>query len=280
MPENSKFPLIVGHRGASASAPENTLAAFARAIDAQADGIEFDVRMAKDNVPVVFHDAGLQRMAQKKARVSSLTSIELQTLDLGRWFNQRFPRRARDEFSGETIPTLAQAFAFLHKFQGRIYVELKGFAREMPATVEAVIKEIRQTDLLPNVILKSFDLGAIAEAKRLIPEIRTAALFAPKILSVLRGRQRLIEEARGSNADELSLHYSLATKKLIERAASESIPVTIWTADRPSWVRRARELGIKAIITNNPARFVAERDRILREERSAADLPLAADKHG
>lgn len=266
MPENKKLPLIIAHRGTSAFAPENTLAAFRRAIEDRADGIEFDVRLAKDNVPVVFHDAGLQRMAQRKARVSHLTSIELQSLDLGVWFNQRFPRRADDKFAGEGVPTLGQTFDFLRDFRGRIYVELKGFARETPVLVEAVLKEIRQIKLLPNIILKSFNLDAIALAKKNFPEIRTAALFAPKLISFPRRKYRLIEDAKNKDADELSLHYSLATKKMVEMAKEEKMPVTIWTADRPVWVRRAINLGIRAIITNNPARLIAERERILQDE--------------
>lgn len=266
MPDKSKSPLIVAHRGTSAFAPENTLAAFEQAIEDQADGIEFDVRLAKDGIPVVFHDANLQRMARVKEHVSNLTLVELQGLDLGSWFNQRFPRRADAKFIGEFIPTLAQVFDFFRAFEGRIYVELKGFPREMPAMIQAVIREIRQTDLLPNIILKSFNLDAIAEAKRIFPEIRTAALFAPKIVSILRRKQRLIEQAKNYSADELSIHYSLATRKLVENAARENMPTTIWTADRAVWVKRAMDFGIKAIITNNPARLIIERSEILQDK--------------
>jgi glycerophosphoryl diester phosphodiesterase len=266
MPENKKSPLIIAHRGTSAFAPENTLAAFRRAIEDEADGIEFDVRISKDGVPVVFHDSTLQRMARVKERVSHLALNELQDLELGSWFNRKFPRRADDKFIGETIPTLSQTFDFLRGFQGRIYLEIKGFPRETPATVEAVIKKIQKTDLLPRVILKSFNLGAIAQAKKNLPEIRTAALFAPKVVSLLRRKYRLIEQAREYSADELSLHRSLATRKFVESASAENLPITIWTADRPIWVKRAIDFGIQAIITNNPARLIAERDKILNEE--------------
>ena len=266
MPENTKSPLIIAHRGSSVFAPENTLAAFHQAIEDKADGIEFDVRMTKDEVPVVFHDAGLQRMARKKERVSTLTLSELQTIDLGEWFNHRYPRQANDKFSGETVPTLAQTFDFLRGFQGRVYIEVKGLTPEASATVEAIIKEIQHTALLSNIILKSFNLKAIARAKEIFPEIRTAALFAPKIVPFLNRKNRLIEQAKHYRANEFSLHYSLATKKLVENATKENMPVTIWTADRPAWVRRAQEIGILAVITNNPERLVAERDKILQDK--------------
>ena len=265
MPENRKSPLIIAHRGSSALAPENTLAAFKRAVEDGADGMEFDVRMAKDGVPVVFHDATLQRMAQKKIRTSNFTSTELQTLDVGSWFNLRHPKKAEDRFFGETVPTLAQLFDFLDGYGGRVYVELKGRTDEMFALVEAVSKAIRRTNLMPNIVLKSFKLEAVAQAKKFIPEVCTAALFAPQISSLLRKQSHLIERAQRCGADELSLHYSLATQKLVENAARENMPITIWTADHPVWVRRALGVGIHAIITNNPARLIAARYEILRK---------------
>jgi glycerophosphoryl diester phosphodiesterase len=266
MSQYGKSPLIIAHRGASAIAPENTMAAFERAIADGADGIEFDVRLSKDGVPVVFHDSTLQRMAQKNIRTSSLTFGELQAIDVGAWFNVSHPRRADARFSGEKIPTLAQLFDFLRGFSGRIYVELKGKTAETVALVELVAPLIRKTDLLPNIILKSFKLEAVAHAAENFPEIRTAALFEPKLSSILRKRAHLFELAEKCRANELSIHYSLATRKLVETAAQKNLPVTIWTMDRPAWIERARKLGIKAIITNNPARMISKRDEILSDD--------------
>ncbi len=84
----SRLPLIIGHRGASALAPENTLAAFRRAIADGADGIEFDVRLARDGVAVVIHDATLERTGLLKRRVANLTADELQAIDVGSWFRR------------------------------------------------------------------------------------------------------------------------------------------------------------------------------------------------
>ena len=253
--------MIIAHRGASARAPENTLAAFRQAIEDGADGIEFDVQASKDGAPVVFHDLTLRRMNGDKRRVSSLTAAELQDIDIGSWFNRTHPRKALGEFVGETIPTLAQTFDLLRGSEGRVYVELKGAKKEMPPLVEAVARAVRRTDLLPRIVLKSFDLAAVAEMRRIFPELTAAALFAPKLSSIFRKQTDLIEQARTCGAGEISLHYSLATRKTMERAAAENMPVTIWTIDRPAWVRRAAEIGIHAIITNNPARLIAERNK-------------------
>ena len=265
MQTHGNKPLIIAHRGASALAPENTLAAFRRAIEDGADGIEFDVRIARDGVPVVFHDSTLRRMVKKEGRTSHFTSAELQTLDIGAWFNDKNPAKASGKFSGETIPTLERLFAFLKGYQGRLYLEMKGSLAEISALAEVVAKTVRKTDFLPQTIVKSFKLEAIEKIKNLLPEIYTAALFAPKILTLLRKQSRLIERAKDSRADELSLHYSLATEKLVRNARREGMPTTIWTADHPIWVRRASEIGIHAIITNNPARLLAKRREILQK---------------
>ena len=265
MHANGNKPLIIAHRGASALAPENTLAAFQKAIEDGADGIEFDVRIAKDGVPVVFHDSTLKRIVRKEGRTSHFTSEQLQTLDVGAWFNGKNPSRASDKFSGETVPTLENLFSFLKGYRGRLYLEMKGSLAEISALAEVVAKTIRQTDFLPQTIVKSFKLEAIEKVKTLLPEIYTAALFAPKILTILRKQSHLIERAKDSQANELSLHYSLATEKLVRNATREGMPTAIWTADHPIWVRRALEIGIHAILTNNPARLLAKRHEILQK---------------
>jgi glycerophosphoryl diester phosphodiesterase len=266
MQANDTRPLIIAHRGASALAPENTLAAFRKAIEDGADGIEFDVRFAKDRVPVVIHDAKLERLAKREGRVSHYTSQELQSLDVGSWFNDKNPHKSSGKFSLETVPTLESLLAFLGDYKGLLYLEIKCREDESDLLVETVCQLIRQSDLLPQIIVKSFNLEAVRQARRLLPEIRTAALFAPKILDVLRKKKRLFQKAQECEASELSIHFSLATEKFVRRAAKKNLPVTIWTANNPVWVRRAVNLGINAIITNNPARLIAMRDEVIRKK--------------
>ena len=259
MPKNDKSPLIIGHRGASALAPENTLGAFQKAIEDGADGLEFDVRLAKDGVPIVFHDATLRRIAGKNIRVTEFTSEELQTLDVGSWFNLKYPNRFNEKFSQETVPTLKQFLEFLGDYRGLLYLELKCKPLEIPTLVKAVTEIVRKSKLFANITIKSFKLEAVAQTNKLLPEVRTAALFAPKIMTLLKKQSHLIEKAQECKADELSLHFSLATYKLVESAENQGLSTIIWTADHPVWIKRASEIGLKAIITNNPARLLAKR---------------------
>ena len=258
---SSKKPLIIAHRGASANAPENTRAAFQKAIDDGADGIEFDVRLAKDGVPVVIHDPTLRRLAKIESRVADLTAGELSEIDVGSWFSRAYPKRAA-QFSAETVPTLAGLFDFLSEYKGLLYVELKGADSIMPALAGKVCELIRQTGKTPNIVVKSFKLKALEIVKEIMPEVKTAALFEPKILTVLRKKKRILDEARKCGADEISLHYSLATKSFVRRARENDFSTVIWTADKTAWVKRAADYGIGAIITNDPAKLLAERERI------------------
>lgn len=258
-------PLIIAHRGSSALAPENTFAAFQRAIEDAADGIEFDVRLTKDNVPVIFHDATLKRIAKINDRISDLTFKELEKIDVGSWFNRAFPKISDENFSAETVPTLERSMKFLDEYRGLIYVELKDGNSTINKLAEAVCCQIRQSRLLPNIIVKSFNLEALEIVNRLLPEVRTAALFKPKIQTIIRKKKLILGETKRYRADEISMHYSLATKKFINLAKEKHLPVTIWTADNPAWVKRAVNLRINAIITNNPARLLAERKKILSE---------------
>lgn len=262
---SSEKPLIIAHRGASALAPENTFAAFGRAIADGADGIEFDVRLSKDGVPIVFHDATLQRLAGIERRAADLTAAELKEIDVGTWFNRAFPKKADGKFASENIPLLIELFEFLTDYQGLIYVELKGEDAMIFTLAEKVCELIGQTNLAPRIVVKSFNLESLKIIKRHAPALRTAALFEPTIKMVLRKKKYILDAARECGADEISIHYSLATRKFVRRAREENFPTLVWTADKPVWVRRASDYGISAIITNNPAVLLAERARIWRK---------------
>ncbi|MCA1613516.1 MAG: glycerophosphodiester phosphodiesterase [Acidobacteria bacterium] len=249
-------PLVVGHRGASARAPENTLAAFGRALRDGADGVEFDVRLAADGVPVVVHDATLRRTALRGGAVSSHTSAELARLDAGTWFNRRRPARAREEFSREGIPTLARVLQlFAPRFRA-LYVELKCERAGAAALAEAVVAAVGETGShAGRIVIESFDLGAVAEAKRLAPHLRAAALFERRLRRPLLPARELIARALGCGASELALHRSLATRGRVEAARAAGLQTVVWTVDHPSWAARAFDLGLRALITNDPARM-------------------------
>ncbi|CAN5205908.1 glycerophosphodiester phosphodiesterase [soil metagenome] len=256
-------PLIIAHRGASYFAPENTLMAFRRAIADGAEGLEFDVQLAKDGVPVIIHDFDLKRLGRCAGKVNEFSSEQLRKLDVGTWFNLRHKAKADERFSAETVPTFSELLEFLKDFKGLLYVELKFADGAVEKLVETACELILKNAFLPNIKLKSFNLKAIKHAKENFPEISTVALFEPEFRTVFRKRTSIFEAAETYLADELSLHYSLATRKTVEKAKARNLPVTIWTVDQIIWINRAMDLGIEAIISNNPAQLLAEKRRIL-----------------
>lgn len=249
-------PLIIAHRGLSARAPENTLAAFQIAIDAGAEGIEFDVRLAKDDVPVVIHDHDLKRVGSLSERVAGLTSDELGKVDVGSWFNHRFPKRAQPEFEDQTVPTLREVLDLFEDFDGLFYIELKPRQSDHFKLAEVVCDLIRDSPRLSHMIVKSFKLAVIPAVKHLLPAVQTAALFAPEIMHFLRRREHIVTLAKEFGADQISLHHSLVTPRLCKLAAEAGLPVTVWTVDDPRWLSRRTNLKIRALITNDPAKFL------------------------
>ncbi len=252
------IPKIIAHRGDSINAPENTFASFQKAIDAGADGIEFDVRLAGDGEAVVIHDDSLLRTAGLASSVSDTTSDQLARIDVGSWFNRENERRACDSFSTESVRTLAETLDYLSSYQGSIYIELKCDESDVETLTARVAATLHQKHRA-GVVVKSFKLGVIPRMRSLLPGIRTAALFAPKIRNVLRKEKYLVEIAHELGADELSLHYTLATKKLVRKADDRGMATVVWTADSPRWIKRAMRLGLAAIITNDPGSMLARR---------------------
>lgn len=250
----SDFPLIIGHRGASAAAPENTLAAFARAIEAGADGIEFDVRLSADGVPVVIHDATLARTGLIKGVVADLSAEVLQTTSVGSWF-RRHPNAGEVDFSNEKLPSLRQVFELFADHAGLLYLEMKSEVGEGDRLAAEVVGTIRKHSMGERVIVSSFDISSVKAVKKVDSGIRTAAVFEPKVsrpVALVR-RMKLVEIAKACGADEIALHHALAGRRLVEKAKQSQLEVVVWTVDNPRWIERARSQGIRALITNDPA---------------------------
>lgn len=260
-------PLIIGHRGAAAVAPENTLRSFERAFTDGADGIEFDVRLARDCVPVVIHDPTLRRTALRPGRVESFSSTELSEMDAGTWFNLRYPSKASPLYKGATIPTLTSVFERFKKSDALLYVEMKCGSKDRAALSVEVAKLIRAHSLAHRVVVESFDLASIVEIKRYDAGLRTAALFDRRLARPVPSARKMIEQAISCGAEEIALHRSLATARTVHEAASRGLETVVWTADNPAWVERAIESGVRAIITNNPARLCARRSELLKSGR-------------
>lgn len=223
-------PLIIGHRGASAVALENTMPAFEAAIAAGADGIEFDVHLSLDAVPVIIHDETLHRTHGLRKRVADLTADELREVG---------------------VPSLRQFFERMVQNDLLLCLEIKGSSAQLAEECSRVVSDFSFED---RVIVECFDLRVLQGIKGL----RTAALFGRGIYT----DQKLIDRAQEVGATVLALHYQLVTAKLIGKAKDAGFAVVVWTVDSPAWVAQARSMGIKAVITNDPALMIEAYDRL------------------
>jgi glycerophosphoryl diester phosphodiesterase len=247
------LPLIIGHRGASAVAPENTMAAFREALAVGADGIEFDVRLTREDVPIVIHDSTLRRTGGLPHRVADLTWAEISKIDVGSWF--------ASTFANETIPSLAELFTLFQSNSSTLYLEMKcdSLAEHRPLA-EACVRAIEEHSLKERVMVECFQLPAIRILKEIDPDIRTVALFEPSFTnpSVLSD-QRIINQATDVCAAALALHHRLARESLVQKAKAAGLHVAVWTVDDPAWIERTRVPGIDALITNNPEIMIRAR---------------------
>lgn len=222
-------PLIIGHRGAAAVAPENTLTAFRSAILAGADGIEFDVRLSSDGVPVVIHDDTLYRTHCLRRRVADMTGHELGELG---------------------VPSLRELFELMAQNDLILCLEIKGSSSEL---AERCCELVHEFSFEERTIVECFDLNVLK-----LVDLKTAALFEPRIYT----EQRLIERALEVGASVLALHHRLAKPPLVEKAELAGLRVVVWTVDDPAWIARAKAMGIEALITNDPAMMIEASDRL------------------
>lgn len=222
------LPLIIGHRGASASAPENTLAAFGLAAEQGAQGVELDVRMAADGNVVVMHDRTVARTTGGSGTVAGLTTAELRSLDAG---------------LGQPVPTLDDVFqafgpALLYN------VELKEWGVRGRGLEMAVADRIAAYHLENQVVVSSFNPLAVRRARRhLSRTTMTAVIWA-------RRPRWLWHLPAETEADHP--HHSLIDEAYMAWALEQGYRVHVWTVDEPGEARRLTRLGVHALITNKP----------------------------
>lgn len=232
-------PLSFAHRGASHEAPANTLAAFRRAFDLGADGIEFDVQLSKDGQVVVIHDFSVDATTDGHGLVCEKTLAELKALDAGIRFDPTFV--------GERIPTLQELIeAIGHHLL--LNIELKTTSLRGEGLAEAVVPMIEDNHLLDRVVVSSFNPLAIRRVRRLNPSIPIGLLCSldqPIFLRRAWFRHLVQPEALHPNHVAVGQEYMRWAKKRDYR-------VHVWTADDPNDMRQLMQLGVDIIITNRP----------------------------
>ncbi len=239
-----KFPvMVIAHRGFSGRAPENTMAAFKRAMDIGSDAIEFDVRFSRDGRLIVFHDDTLERTTNGKGRVADFTLNELKQLDAGSWFSPMF--------AGERIPALEEV---LELTRGHILfnIELKKGDHgkySMLDLAEQTFKEVSRTGMGEQVLFSSFDLEAIERIRQKDSGIQVAFITRDPWNSPL-------DAMRGKSFPVLNPRKSVLNEKNLSAARQQGVKVNVWTLNGDEEMEKFIPMGVDGIITDHPDRLI------------------------
>ena len=240
---------VVAHRGASGYAPENTMAAFALAVQMGASAIELDVHLSRDREIVVLHDPQVDGTTNGTGAVGDLTLAQLRRLDAGSWFNRSHPKKARPEYVGEKIPTLQEAIHLVKGTAAGLYIEIKD-PELYPDDFEArIVSLIRRNEIEERVVLLSFCVESIRKARDLDSSIRTALLTGSL-------KTDPVASANAAGADELAVRHTLLTAGLLRKARAERLGITAWTVNTQNEIKRALTLGVYCVISNYPDRVL------------------------
>ncbi|MGI6316679.1 MAG: glycerophosphodiester phosphodiesterase [Christensenellales bacterium] len=228
---------IQAHRGASAYAPENTLAAFQKAIEMGADGVELDVHFSSDGVLVVTHDDTVDRCSNGTGLVAAHTLAELKALD----FSNAVPG-----FAGERIPTLAEVFSLLKSSGVLINIEIKVGGVPYPGIEAACLRLIREMNMEQQVMFSSFNHLTLREIHQAAPGISLGILYMCGMVDPW-----LYCKYIGADAIHCSWQ-NLVMPGLVEGCHANGIKVHPWTVDDPKILALAKQAGVDAVITNVP----------------------------
>jgi glycerophosphoryl diester phosphodiesterase len=241
--------LVIAHRGASGHAPENTLAAFKRAIALGAAFIETDLQLSRDSRFVAIHDDTVNRTTNGQGKVHDLSLADLRRLDAGSWFGS--------EFTGERIPTLEEILEFSKKHDVVFYLELK------PAGSwggeHALIGALRESEEIARTVVISFDAAILESLRKVEPTLMTGLLFDGQI-------DRPVERAVEIGARQLAVRGNLVTPALLAEARKKDLQVVCWTVNHPAHMRMLIEAGVDGIMSDYPDRVVSARKKESKSE--------------
>jgi glycerophosphoryl diester phosphodiesterase len=221
--------IAVGHRGAAALEPENTLRGFRRALELGVDFVECDVHRTRDGRLAVIHDETVDRTTNGSGPVASFTLEELQRLDAG---------------AGERIPSLAEVLATV-RGRCRILIELKG-----PDTEALAIEAVQDARMSADVIFTSFHLDRIRRIREIDPSLTTGAIFS-------QPPPDACAQATAAGATTMGVHYRNLTPILVQEAHDRRLVIRAWNPDTEPEIEAMVDLGVDGIGSNRPDLLLA-----------------------
>lgn len=236
--------LILGHRGAKAYAPMNTIPAFELAVQQGADGIELDVHLSKDGHLIVLHDFTIDHTTDSTGYAKDMTLAQLKELDAGKKFSEAF--------AGTRIPTLDEVFESVGQKFRLINVEIKSLDIETTDGVEQATADcIRRHNLQDSVIVSSFNPYALRRFRPILPDVAIGILYEADSTHTPAGSVTLAL-MDGVAYQARHPYHSLIDAAYMETAHGAGYRVNTWTVNEPDRARELQRLGVDAIITDTP----------------------------
>lgn len=230
---------IIAHRGASSYAPENTLIAFEKAIEKRSDGIELDVRLSKDGIPVICHDATINRTSNGKGYIHNLTVDQLKQYDFGSFYDKKYKR--------ETIPTFEEALQLIGQHEVMLHIELKNGPTIPPNLEQKVLELVYTYNFQHRVVYSSFDHLSLKRLAILDPQAKIGLIFHMNLI-------HLFDYIRNTGINVHSIHpnYFYVTEEMIRDAKALCLDVNIYTVNNRKMALHYQKLGVDGLITNDP----------------------------
>jgi glycerophosphoryl diester phosphodiesterase len=231
--------LAIAHRGASGYAPENTLAAFRKAVAQGVTFIETDLHLTRDAHFVAIHDETVERTTNGHGAVHNMTLAEVRRLDAGSWF--------ASEFMGERIPTLEEILEFARKNDAVFYLEMKpsGFW----GGEHALISALRDSSEIPRSVIISFDPAILAALRKIEPTLMTGLLCGGNT-------EHPFDKAVEIGARQIAVRGDLVTPNFLQRARKKDLQVVCWTVNSPAHMRLLASAGVDGIMSDYPDRLL------------------------
>lgn len=235
----SATPAVIAHRGYSGRYPENTMVAFAKALELGVDALELDVRLTRDGALAVIHDATVDRTSSGAGMVRELTLAQLREFDAGSWFSPIF--------AGERHPSLQDV---LDRVGGltRLNVHVKASDTDREVIIPRVVQELESRDLLASSYLASDQL-TVARARDMDPRVEICNL-------TVEPRDTYIDRSLCIGCLILQPRNGMVTSQFMEEAHGNSMEVNPFYADEEGEMRRLISLGVDGILTNYPDRLI------------------------
>lgn len=238
-----QLPALIAHRGYSAAAPENTLAAVRAAHQAGATWVELDVQLLGDGTPVIWHDGDVARCSNGRGRLASMSWAKAQSLDAGGWF--------ADRFAGEKMPSLSEMLALLNELEMGVNMEIKvNKGRDPIALVDRALPEMLDTLPPERLIISSFNAAALGHCRQFASKERLA-------LGVLFGSvpKSWREQCEAIDAFSVHPHWPRLKRAQADAMQRDGYQILCYTANDPSAFHNRWEWGIGSVITDEPAAF-------------------------